>query len=232
MAAKKATRSKKVTKKTSSTVKRSIQTNNWWEKYSYTPTEFLSKVILFIVLVYALFQYRGLLIAASVNGQPISRVSVISELESASGNGVLENLINQELIRQKAESSHVQVSKEDIDNKIAEIETSLTASGQTLDSVLAMQGMTRESLEGQIKTQVMVEKLLEGDVTVSDEDVTTYMTENKEYLPTDKTEEEVKNLVREQLKQQKLSERFSTWITELKNEADIKSYVKYYSTSL
>lgn len=232
MATKKATRSKKVTKKTSSTVKRSIQTNNWWEKYSYTPTEFLSKVILFIVLVYALFQYRGLLIAASVNGQPISRVSVISELESASGNGVLENLINQELIRQKAESSHVQVSKEDIDNKIAEIETSLTASGQTLDSVLAMQGMTRESLEGQIKTQVMVEKLLEGDVTVSDEDVTTYMTENKEYLPTDKTEEEVKNLVREQLKQQKLSERFSTWITELKNEADIKSYVKYYSTSL
>jgi len=199
----------------------------WWKKYTYTPYEWATKVILFVVLVYLVLEYRGILIAASVNGTPISRMSVITEIESQLGAQTLENLINQELIRQKAASSHVEVSTEELGIRISEIEESVAGSGQSLDSLLELQGMTRAILEDQIRTQLMVEKLLAGDIAVSDEEVSTYLEENKEFLPTDLPEEEVKQEVRSQLEQQKMAERYSTWVTELQNEAQINHYVDY-----
>ena len=228
MAAKKATTKKRATaSKSTKVIKTQTSVELWWKQYSYTPGEVVTKFLILAILVYVMFQYRGLLVAATVNGRPISRVSVIKELETTQGQSVLENLINQELIRQKAKSSYVEVTQQDIDSKLSEIETSLKDSGQTLDAVLAMQGMTKDVLVDQIKTQIMVEKLLEGDITVSDEDITGYLAQNKDYLPKDQTEDQLKTLALEQLRQQKLSERFSTWITEVKNEAKIDKYVAY-----
>lgn len=208
-------------------VKETPRKESWWRQYSYTPYEWVVKLILFVLLSYLALEYRGLVVAASVNGTPISRLSVVQEAEAQLGQQTLENLVNQELIRQKAESSHTTVSQEEIDARITEIEESVTASGQTLDSLLSLQGMTREMLSDQIKTQLTVEKLLAGDVTVTDEEVNTYLEENKEFLPEGQSEEENKNQAKEQLRQQKLSERFSTWISELKNEAKINYYVNY-----
>lgn len=201
----------------------------WWEKYSYTPYEIISKIILFVILVYVILEYRGLLIAATVNGTPISRMSVVQESESQLGSQILENLVNQELIEQKAKDAHVEVTQEDIDTQLAEIEAGLEGSGQSLDSVLALQGMTRDMLVDQVKTQIMLEKLLSGEISVSDEEVAAYMEENSEFLPgEDEVSAEELNLqVRSQLEQQKLSERYQTWLQEVKEEADVKYYVEY-----
>lgn len=218
---------KKTVKKRVTVTKKNSKTNNWWDQYSFTTWEFTRRFVLFLLLTYVALTYRGFIIAATVNGEPISRFSVISDLEAQSGTDVLETLINETLIRQKANETHVKVTQADIDEKIAEIETNFVSEGQTLDDLLALQGMTRVQFESQLKTQVMVEKLLEGDVTVSDEEVVSFLEENKDFLPTDLSQEELSEVAKDQLKQQKLSIRFSTWIQEIRGEANITKFVSY-----
>lgn len=204
-----------------------VSNEKWYDKYSFTTWEFTRRFILFLVLVYVALTYRGVLIAATVNGEPISRISVITDLEKQGGKDALDTLINEVLIKQKAREALVDVTQADIDAKISEIETNYVTEGQSLDDLLALQGMTREILVNQLKTQIMVEKLLEGDVTVSDEDVKAFLEENKEFLPAESTEQQLNDLAREQLRQQKLSQRFTSWIEELRSEASINRYVNY-----
>ena len=72
-----------------------------------------------IVLVLVLLYFgRGLLIAATVNGRPIARISLISELEKQGGNETLQSLITKELIKQEASKNKVTVSKDEINGEI------------------------------------------------------------------------------------------------------------------
>jgi len=237
-ARKKATTRKTAMKKTSSsratsrakTTKQPVAQMNkeaWWKKYSFTKEEIIRRSLLFIVLVYVVINYRGLLIAATVNGQPISRLTVINQLEEYSGKETLDNIINETLIRQKAQQSHVEVTEEDINAAISDIEQNVLGDGQSIDDVLAMQGMTRDDLRKQLEVQVMVEKLLASDAVVTDEEVNQYVEANQDAITEEYTEEDLRNFAKEQLQQQKLSQRFSTWIQELKAEANINYLVEY-----
>lgn len=235
MAAKRGRPPKKEKAKSTQSKKRSAKTKNqvenkntpWWEQYSFTRSELIRRAILFVLLVYVVLNYRGLLIAATVNGEPVSRLGVISQLEQTSGASVLDNKINEMLIRQKARESHVNVTDEDINAAIADIETNVLGEGQSIDDVLALQGMTRDDLIEQIEIQVMVEKLLEGDVTVSDEEVNQYVESNRESINEENTEEDLRDFARQQIRQQKLAQRFGTWIQELRDAANINYYVEY-----
>ena len=77
-------------------------------------------IILFIILL--LYFFKGLFIAAIVNGEPITRLSVVKELEKQSGKATLDNLITKKLILQEAKKRNVQVTKADLDSEIKKIE--------------------------------------------------------------------------------------------------------------
>lgn len=199
----------------------------WWRKYSYSQSGFIVRAMLFVVLVFLFLNYRGIIISASVNGQSITRFDVIKELEKQSGKTTLDSLINKALIEQKAKEAHVSISDSDIDAEINKIEASVKDQNQNMDDLLAAQGLTRDDLRDQVKTQLQVEKLLEGDITVTDDEITKYITDNKDYLPTGKTDDELKSLATDQLKQQKLSQRFSTWLDEIRKSSSIQYYTNY-----
>jgi len=200
---------------------------DWWKQYSYTRPELIRRVIILIVLVYAFLNYRGFFIAATVNNQPIARLSVVLEAEKQLGSQTLENLISEVLIKQKARDLHIEVTQESVDARVAELEETLTVEGQSLEDILALSGTNREQFEDQIKTQLIVEKLLEGDVNVSDEEVNQYIEENADFLPVDLEEAELRDVARDQLRQQKLGARFGTWMSEVRSESDITYFVDY-----
>jgi len=99
------------------------------------------------------------LVVATVNGQPISRLTLIREMEKNSGKQVLEGLIGKTLILQEAKKQSVFVAKEDIDQEMAKIEENFKNQGQDLNQLLAFQGMTKADLEEQIQLQKTAEKL-------------------------------------------------------------------------
>jgi len=70
-------------------------------------------MLLVFVLLYFL---KGFYIAAVVNGQPISRFSVIGELERRGGSQALDSLINQTLILQEAKKQNVTTTDQEIND--------------------------------------------------------------------------------------------------------------------
>ena len=113
--------------------------------------------------------------AAKVNGESISRLSVLSELEDQAGAAVLDSLISDILIEQAATEAGVTVTDADVVTEIAAIESQISGQGGTLEDVLAQQGLTRESLMKQIRTQKMLEMLLASDITVTEEEVSAFI---------------------------------------------------------
>ncbi len=179
----------------------------------------LITALVLAVAVAALYHFRGVFVAATVNGKQISRVELIKELEKEGGSQALDALVTKRLILDEAKKQNVKAEKADIDKQIATIEEQLKAQNQTLDSALALRGMTRKDLEDQLEVQVLIQKLLEKEIAVTDKEIDDYIKQNKS---TDS-----KDAVKEMLIQQKLSEKFQAWITDLKTKAKINYFVKF-----
>lgn len=182
--------------------------------------------ILFLIVLLALVLYltKDKYLAAMVNGEVITRYELRTELEKQFGQQSLEGLITKKLVLQEAKKQKVSVTKEDLDKKIAEIEEGLKAQNQTLDQVLAMQGLMRKDVEEQIKLQLMVEKMVGSDVQVSEEEVNSYLEENKEFLPEGMKEDELRASATDQLKQQKINTQIQDWLKKIQSEAKVKNY--------
>lgn len=186
-------------------------------------------VIIAVIVLVALVAYifRGAFVAAIVNGEPITRLSVVKALESQSGKATLESMVTKKLILQEAEKRNVDVTKADIDSEIKKIEDNLKTQGTTLDEALQLQGMTRDQLINEIQIQIALQRLVSKDVKVSDKEIEEYVTTNKDSFQEGTTEEEMKKQAEEQLKSQKLQENTQKFIEELQKKAKINYFVSY-----
>lgn len=180
-----------------------------------------------LILGGLLYYFRGLFIAATINGEPVSRIALIQELEKQGGKQALNTLVTKTLVMQEARKKNVTVSKDEINAEMKKIEDNLKSQGQNLDQVLQIQGMTRPGLEEQIKLQKMVEKMVGKEITVSAKEVDDYIEKNKATFPEGTDIERERPKVQEQLKQQKLSERIQTWLEKLQKDAKIDYLVTY-----
>lgn len=184
--------------------------------------------ILIIVIAAALLvRYRGVFVAAVVNGQPISRVEVVQEAEKQAGQQALQNIVRNTLIEQEAREKNITVSDQEINDEIKKVEDNLKEQGQELDQVLATQNLSREDLRKLIRLDKLVAKIVGDGIDVTDEEVSEYIETNREILPADQTDEELSTTVRENLRQQKLNEEVQAWLTELQAKAKIQYFVQY-----
>lgn len=184
-------------------------------------------VVTIIVLGALLWFGRSLFVAAMVNGQPISRLTVVQEAEKQSGKQVLTTLVRNTLIEQEARKQNVTVDDKEIDDEIKKLEGNLQKQGQKLDQVLQMQGMSKEDLRKLIRLDKLVGKMVGKDIKITDQQVNDYIEKNKDALPTGQSEAELKNTVKEQLKQQELNDKVRTWLENLQNNAKINKFVNY-----
>lgn len=207
----------------SETSKKPVQTETTKAKSKKT----LYLLALAAVILGLLYYYKGLFVVATVNGKPITRMAVVSDLEKQNGKGALDNLVTKELILQEASQKGITVKQEDIDAELSKIEEQLKAQGQTLDQVLSSQGLTKEDVSENLKVKLYIERILEDKVAVSDEDAKKYFDENKASFAKDAKFDDQKAQIADQLKQQKLQEEYQKWMDDLKANAKI-NYFKTY----
>lgn len=189
------------------------------------PKVFIGLIV--VILAVAVFLLKGLFIAALVNGQPITRLSIVRGLEKQGGKQALLSLVNEALILQEARKKNIEASRKEIDSEVRKIEDSLKKQGQNLDSALAVQGMTRQDLLTQLKIRSLVEKLLADKIKITDKEVADYIEKNKDTFPTDMKEDEIKKGVEEQLRQQKMANASQEWLANLEKNAKINYFVNY-----
>lgn len=185
-------------------------------------------ILLFLILIGGvLFYFKGLFVAAIVNGQPISRIAVVQELEKKGGKQVLSSLVTQALIEQEAQKKNVAVSQKEVDEAVKRVEDSLKKQGQSLDQALAFQGLTRNDFINQTKLQKLVEKLLAKDIKITDKEVNDYIEKNKNNIPEGMKPEEATASAKQQLQQQKLGSKAQPWIQDLQKKAKINYFVNF-----
>jgi foldase protein PrsA len=198
-------------------------------KFNPVKTALVLGVILLVALLYF---FQDVYLFAKVNGKPISAVAVMRELEQVKQNEVAEVvniMIDKTLILQEAKKRNIVIPEEEIDQEIKKTEDQLKQSGQTLDSQLALLGITREGLRENYRIQKSIEKML-GEATVTDAEINKYMEDNKDALPQDQDEKELRNMVKEQLSQQKLGEKYQKFIADLRSKSDITTFRSYLNT--
>lgn len=189
----------------------------------------IKKILIILVVLLSLsalaFNFKSLLVAAVVDGKPVSRLYLDRQLEKQGGKQVLENEVVKILILNEAKKQKLDVTSDEIDKKIKEIETQVTTGGSSLDSLLEAQGQTRDSLKEQIKVQLIIEKALAKDISITDQEVKDYYDKNKASYAKDSKFDDLKEQIKGDLVQQKIGEKFQPWLDELKKKAKIYYFI-------
>ena len=180
-----------------------------------------------ILIIVALFFAKGHFVAATVNGSPISRWSVIKELEKQGGKQALEAIIDKKLIETELNKQKITATKEEVDAEIEKIKAQVASQGGTLEAALTQQGMTEEKLREQITIQKKLEKLLADKVAITDAEIDTYIKDSKATPPKDIKMEDFRKQISDQLKGQKFQQEAQKWVSDLTASAKIKYYVNY-----
>lgn len=201
--------------------------NNFLNTFSDRVIGFRKSKIFYIVLIAAALLLLAIykkswIIAATVNGSPVSNIELQMRLNEQFKTQTLNQLINEKIILGEAAKNNVVVAGSEIDKKISEIETSV-GGAQSLDAMLSQQGQNRKSIRAQIKIQATIEKLYSKDATVSAEEVTEFIDQNKEQLRATDSAGQQKEAY-DAIKNQKLSQIFSQKFQELRQKAKISIF--------
>ncbi len=184
-------------------------------------------IIAFVIIIGALaYAYKGLFIAAIVDGSPVSRLAIIKELEKASGKSLLDSFINKKLIENEVSAKKIVVNDDEINAEIKKVEDQLTSQGGTLDAALAAQGMSMEDLKKRIILQKEIEKLVADKVNVTDEEVARYIKDNQIAIPAGQ-EAAAADQIKNEIRNQKLNTEAQTLLADLKSKAKIQYFVNY-----
>ncbi len=183
--------------------------------------KFYLVILVLGILLLAVYK-KNWFIAATVNGMPISNLDLQSKLNAQFKTQTLTQMINEKIILDEARKVGGIPTKVEIDQKIKDLETQV-GGAETLDMLLSQQGQSRSSLIDQIKVQLAISKLYEKEATVSGDEVTKYLTDNKDALKaTDSASQEIE--ATNALKQQKLSQIFSQKFQDLRTKAKIQIF--------
>ena len=182
---------------------------------------FFATILLIAGLIYLFI--NGYIIAASVNGKPISRIELVKQLEKEAGKEALENLITRKLVVTQAGKQGVVVSESDIDAEIDKIRKQVEENGSDLETELSYQGQSVESLRNNLHIKLIAERLFSEKLLVNDEDTKKYYEDYKERY-VDTKYEDVKEQIKNNISNERLSTEFQNWLTGLRDTAKIKYF--------
>jgi len=184
-------------------------------------------LVAFFVLGYLIFVYKGLFIAATVNGYPISRIAIIKKLEEQAGQQVLDALVNEMLITQEARKANLFVTDQEVDDEINRVKGQFKDQNQDLDAILLSQSISQKDFRQRVKVQLLFEKLVSGEIEVTAQEIDEFIKTNKSFLPTNLSEEKLKEMVNQELRSQKIADKYNSWISQAKQNSDINYFIEY-----
>lgn len=188
----------------------------------FSPRNIILVAVLLLALLF--WKFKGYFIAATVNGQPISRFELNDQLVRRFGQQILDNIVGERLILAAVRQKGIFITDSEIDSKVKQIEDKLKGKA-TLSEALTTQGLTMPMFRRQLEIQTSVEKLFDKEASVSSQDIDDYYSKNtslyKNATDTASVKEEIKSL----LKQQKTNDLFEKWFSEMRKNAKIVKFL-------
>lgn len=166
---------------------------------------------------------RKMYLAATVNGAPVFRWDLNAVLTSRFGEQTLEGIVSEMLIEQAATKEGIDITDEELAARQQQIVESL-GGDVSIDDLLRYQGMSKEDFDKQIRTQILVEKILGKDIVITDDDVTNFISTNSAMLVATE-ESKMREEARQAILDNEIGKRVQSWFNELKDAADIMRYL-------
>ncbi len=114
---------------------------------------------------------------ATVNGQPISRTSFDSRLESSPmGRTVLQQLVQETLIDQYSKNNNITVTDAEVDARENQIKANFPTG--SWDEMLKARGLTEADVRSALREQVILDKALAKDVKITPAQIQQYFDKN------------------------------------------------------
>ncbi len=145
-------------------------------------------------------------VVAVVNGEEITKDEFVQRLSSLTSKPVLEQMIIEILVEQKAKEQKVKVETEEIDAKIDEVKGRFP-SEEGFVQFAEQSGRTIEGLRQQFESQILIEKLVLKESVATEEEIKDYFEKNKDKFDKPdqvrashilvETEEEAKEILRQ-----------------------------------
>lgn len=179
-----------------------------------------------VILIAVALAAKSFLIAAMVDGVPISRLKVIEELERQGGQGVLDSLITERLVLDEAKEKGVTVTDQELEDELTILKDGVTQMGGTFEAALAERGFTEDSLRHGILVQLTLKKLVADIIVVTNEDIDQYILESEIEISEEESAQ-FRESLQQQLQEEKFSQEAPGFIEKLRAEADIEYLVNY-----
>ncbi len=167
-------------------------------------------------------------VVASINGVNITKDQLYDALVKESGQQTLEALISDKIIELELQKQNITVSEEETQ---AEIQKTITQFGgqEAFDQALQSYGYSLDDIKKDIQLNLKVKKMLEPQITITDEEMKAYFEENKAAFNkedgTPSTYEESKDIVKETLSNEKLQAAYGTWYDAKYNEYKVENFL-------
>ncbi len=110
---------------------------------------------------------------AAVKGEPITRQEWMAAMEEQHGRDTLLGLVNQKVMNTAAEEYNIKVSDKEIELELAMLRTAQDGTD------MALYTENQEMLREQVKSQLILEKVLTKDIVVADQKIKDFYEENQ-----------------------------------------------------
>ncbi len=154
---------------------------------SYANTVFLMGLVTILACSVAVAEEKP---AAQVNGAVITEPQLAQELMSRHGYAVLETMIEALAIRQQATARGISVTAEQVEARYQEERRKIVSSAreprrsasEIFAIWLAQRNLNRETFRQQVELQLLLEKMVEDEIEVTDQEVARFYESNQKQL--------------------------------------------------
>lgn len=115
---------------------------------------------------------------ATVGSEKITKDDLYNYMVKQSGQQALDALISEKIIELEAKKNNVKVEASEIDEEIATYEE-MYGGKESLEAALASSGFDMDYLRGNIETNLMIKKILEPTIEITEAEISDYFTQNK-----------------------------------------------------
>jgi len=191
-------------------------------------------IVVFILIDFFVQYLNNGYSAAVVEGKRIPRSEYIKELETAYGATVVDQLIDEEIIKIEAEKAGVEATDEEVNKQL---ETLIESVGgkEVYDTVLQQNNIDEEELKDQIRLSILANKVLGPTIEYTDDDLKSFFNQYSAQLFPTETEaleegekldyEQYKDQVEQRYIEQKVYENEGAWLEGLRSKYKIQNNV-------
>lgn len=138
-------------------------------------------VLLAAGLVFFWYKTNSWPIVAMVGLRPVTRFEIAQGLFARGGKSEIDNRVLELQVQEEFRSRGVKVTSQEVDAKIEEIKKNLGPNAD-LETILSARGLTMTDYRRQLELLLGAEKAVSANVTISDEEVNSYLASNKESM--------------------------------------------------